>query len=59
MRFALRITFRHMERSSGLESRIRELATRLEKFSEHILNCHVIVEPPTHHQHQGLLYGFS
>lgn len=59
MTFALQITFRHVERSAALEARIRELATRLEKFSEHIKSCHVIVEPPAHHKHQGFLYDFT
>lgn len=54
----LQITFRHMDPSPVLEARIRELASRLEKFSEHIMRCHVIVEPPDHHHHQGFLYAF-
>ncbi len=54
----LQITFRHMEPSPALETRIRELASRLDKFSEHIMRCHVIVEPPAHHKHQGNLYDF-
>ena len=58
MSLALQITFRHMDPSPALETRIRELATRLEKFSEHIMRCHVIVEPPAHHKHQGFLYDF-
>lgn len=55
----LQITFRHMEPSLALEARIRELAARLEKFSDHIVRCHVIVEPPAHHKHQGFLYDFT
>jgi len=58
MKLPLQITFRHMEPSPALESRIRELAARLEKFSAHVMHCHVIVEPPAHHQHQGALYDF-
>jgi ribosome-associated translation inhibitor RaiA len=58
MRLPLQITFRHMEPSAVLETRIRELAARLERFSEHIRRCHVIVEPPAHHQHHGFLYDF-
>ena len=56
MSLPLQITFRHMDPSPALETRIRELATRLEKFSEHIMRCQVVVEPPAHHKHQGLLY---
>jgi ribosomal subunit interface protein len=58
MKIPLQITFRHMEPSSALETRIRELASRLERFSAHITSCHVVVEPPAHHQRQGFLYDF-
>lgn len=59
MRLPLQITFRQMQPSLALETRIRELVTRLEKFSEHIMRCCVIVEPPAHHQRQGFLYAFG
>ena len=59
MKLPLQITFRHMDSSPALEARIRELASRLEKFSAHITRCHVILEPPAHHKHQGLLYDFT
>ncbi len=49
----VQITFRHMEHSPGLETRIRELMLRLEKFSSHILRCHVVVGPPPQHSRQG------
>lgn len=58
MRLPLQITFRHMSPSPALEARIRKLASRLDRFSGHIIRCHVIVEPPAHHQHQGFLYDF-
>lgn len=58
MQLPLQITFRHIDPSPALESRIRELASRLEKFSAHIMRCHVIVEPAAQHQHQGVLYDF-
>ncbi len=58
MTFPLQITFRQMEPSAALETRIRELASRLEKFSTHITRCHIILEPPAHHQRQGFLYDF-
>jgi ribosome-associated translation inhibitor RaiA len=54
----LQITFRHMDSSPALEARIRELASRFDKFSQHILRCHVIVEPLPRHQHQGAPYDF-
>jgi ribosome-associated translation inhibitor RaiA len=58
MMLPLQITFRHMDPSPALESRIRQLASKLEKFSAQIVRCHVIVEPPAHHPHQGFLYDF-
>ncbi len=58
MQLPLQITFRHMDPSPALETRIRELAARLEKFSAQIMRCHVIVEPTPHHQHQGGLHDF-
>lgn len=56
MKFPLQITFRHMSPSPALETRIRELASRLDTFSDHIMRCHVIVEPPPHHH--GALHDF-
>jgi cold shock CspA family protein/ribosome-associated translation inhibitor RaiA len=58
MKLPLEITFRHTEPSPVLEARIRELAGQLEKFSAHIMRCHVIVEPVPHHQHKGGLHEF-
>lgn len=55
----LQITFRHMDSSPSLEARIRQLASGLDKFSDAIMRCHVIVQPPAHHQHQGGLFEFS
>lgn len=54
----LQITFRHMDPSPAVEARIRKLAARFDRFSEHIMRCHVIIQPPPHHQHQGGLYDF-
>ncbi len=54
----LQITFRQMDPSPALEARIRELAARFERFSAHIMRCHVIVEPLAHHSHQGAPYDF-
>ena len=58
MAIPLQITFRHREPSLALEARIRELAGRLDRFSAHVMRCHVVVEPPAHHQRQGFLYDF-
>jgi len=52
----LQVTFRKMDPSAALEARIRKLAARLDRFSEHILRCRVVVEPLPHHSHHGALY---
>jgi ribosomal subunit interface protein len=56
MRLPLQVTFRHMEPSAALEARIRALAQRLDRFSGHVMHCHVTVEAPHQHQKQGQLY---
>lgn len=58
MKLPLEITFLHVEPSAALEARIRKLASRLEKFSAQIMRCHVVVEAPSQHSHQGGLFGF-
>jgi ribosome-associated translation inhibitor RaiA len=58
MQLPLQITFRQMEPSPAIEARIRELAARLEKFSTHIMRCHVVVEPPAGHHSQGAPFEF-
>jgi cold shock CspA family protein/ribosome-associated translation inhibitor RaiA len=59
MRLPLQITFRHMDPSPALEGRIRELAERLEKFSDQIALCHVVVEGPHGHQRQGERFSIT
>jgi len=50
----LQITFRHLDHSAALESRIRSLVARLEKFEARITHCHVVVAaPPRHHRHDA------
>lgn len=56
MSFPVQITFRHMLPSPVFEERIRELATRLEKFSTRITSCHVLVEKPHQSSARGSLF---
>jgi ribosome-associated translation inhibitor RaiA len=56
MRTPLRLTFRNVDSSPALESRIRELAARLERFSDQIERCHVVLEAPHRHLHQWGLF---
>jgi cold shock CspA family protein/ribosome-associated translation inhibitor RaiA len=56
MQQPLEITFRDIPRSEALEANIREKAGKLDQFYEKIMACHVIVERPHGHHHQGQLY---
>ena len=53
MQVPLQITFRHMTPSPALEERARVLAQRLERFSQQIIQCHLVVEAPAKHHRQG------
>jgi ribosomal subunit interface protein len=56
----LQITFRNMESSPALETRIRELVQKLQRFSSQIIRCQVVVEAPHHRRHeQGALFDFQ
>lgn len=55
MNIPLQITFRGMEPSAAVETRILERAEKLERFHDRITRCHVIVE--THRRkRQGNLF---
>jgi cold shock CspA family protein len=59
MKIPLAVDFRNMDRSPALEARARTLAASLEKFGSEIIRCHVTIEVPHRHQHQGKLYAAS
>jgi len=44
MRSPMTLTFRHMDHSSALEARARELAQRLQRYGERITQCHMTLE---------------
>jgi len=56
MRQPLEITFRDMPHSDAVEAKIREKAAKLDEFYEHIMACHVVIEAPHGHHHQGNLF---
>ena len=56
MRRPLEIRFRQMEPSPAIEARIREKAGALERFSDRITGCRVIVEKEHRHHHKGNLF---
>jgi ribosome-associated translation inhibitor RaiA len=53
----VQITFRHMETSAAVETRVRELANHLGVFSDKITSCRVVVDSPHRHQHQGKVFN--
>ena len=56
MQQPLQITFRGIDPSPFIEARVRELATRLDRFANRITSCHVTIELPHQHHHQGNHY---
>ncbi len=56
MQIPLQITFKNMDSSEAVEARIREKAAGLERFSEHVTGCRVVVEAPNRRGHKGKLY---
>lgn len=56
MKLPLQITFRDMLHSDSLEAHIREKAAKLDEFYGHIMACHVVIEQPHGHHHQGKLF---
>lgn len=56
MQMPLQITYRNMDPSEALDSRIRKEAAKLEQFHEHIMSCRVVMEAPHRHHHKGNLY---
>lgn len=53
MQTPLQITIRNVEHSAALEAHIRDKANKLDEFFNHIMSCHVVVEMPHKHHHQG------
>jgi hypothetical protein len=45
-----------MEHSNAIEAVVRQKATMLDKFAEHIMGCRVVVEPAGKHHEHGNLY---
>ena len=56
MQIPLEITFKELDASDAMESRIRELVDRLERYYDRITRCEVLVETPHRHQRQGRAY---
>ena len=53
MQVPLQITFRGMSPSLAIESLIRERSTRMERFNDRIIHCHVIIDVPHRRSRKG------
>lgn len=53
MQLPIGISYRGVDKSDQLEELIRNKATRLDRFCDHISRCDVVVEQPNHTQHSG------
>jgi cold shock CspA family protein len=56
MRIPLQITFRNIPPSRAIELSIRERSGKLDRFSDLIMGCRVVVEARHRRRHQGKLY---
>lgn len=56
MKLPLQIVFRNLDHSDAIETKIRERAEKLERFSREITSCRVVVEAHHKHHHKGNLY---
>ncbi len=56
MQLPLQISFRNMEPSPAVETRVRQKAKKLEQYFHHLTSCRVVVEAPHRHHHKGKIY---
>jgi ribosomal subunit interface protein len=57
MQRPVQITFKDIPPSEAVETHIREKVAKLETFYPNIIGCHVTVELPHKHHHQGKLHN--
>ncbi len=53
MQLPVEISYRGVDKTDEIEALVRDKASRLDKFCDHINRCDVIVEHPNHAQHSG------
>jgi cold shock CspA family protein len=56
MQLPLQVAFHNMGRSEVIEEMVRVRMARLDKFSDHIMGCRVVVETPHRHHEHGNQY---
>ena len=52
----VQITFRDMHPSEAIEAGVRGRVEQLERVFDRMTSCHVTIEKPHRHQHQGRLF---
>ena len=57
MELPVQVTFRNVDASAAVETRIREEAAKLESFFDRIISCRVVVEATKHHLNHGKIYS--
>jgi ribosome-associated translation inhibitor RaiA len=53
MEFPIDLTFRDMASSPAIEASVRRWVKKLARVHDRIARCHVVIERPHQHQHQG------
>lgn len=53
------IAFRDIDASEAVEAKIRERIERLERYTDELIGCRVVVETPHRHQNKGKIYKVS
>ncbi len=53
MQLPIEVSYRGVAKSDEIEALVREKASRLDKFCDHISRCDVVIEHPNHAQHSG------
>ncbi|BAZ04751.1 HPF/RaiA family ribosome-associated protein [Calothrix sp. NIES-3974] len=56
MQTPLQVTFRNVQSSATVESKIREYVEKLNKLYNRITSCRVVVDLPHRNQNKGKLY---
>jgi ribosomal subunit interface protein len=56
MRLTPQIIWQNLSPLDTIEAKIRKHITKLEKFSDQLSNCRVVIEVPHRHHHQGNIY---
>ncbi|WP_310414290.1 HPF/RaiA family ribosome-associated protein [Chamaesiphon sp. OTE_8_metabat_110] len=56
MRLTPQIIWQNLSPSDTIEAKIRKHITKLEKFSDRLSDCRVVIAVPHRHHHQGNIY---